>query len=147
MVTLRLPRAGCPVNRIIVTRPDGFITFSAIRWLHGVGCALIQLDWDGTVLLATAPAGPDRPSIRRAQALAAGDETGLAILREILRCKLAGQARVARLLGGEEAVALIDRLAGEIDHTVNGTHVLGIEGAAAKTYWALWRDLPLRPAR
>jgi hypothetical protein len=62
----------------------------------------------GTVLLATAPAGPDRPAVRRAQALAAGHETGLAIMREILRCKLAGQARVARLLGGEEAAALIE---------------------------------------
>jgi CRISPR-associated endonuclease Cas1 len=147
MAVLRLPRAGCPVDRIIVTRPDGFITFSAIRWLHGVGCALIQLDWDGTVLLATAPVGPDRPSIRRGQALAAGDATGLAIMREILRYKLAGQARVARLLGGEDAATLIDCLASEIDHTIDGRHLLGIEGAAAKTYWALWHDLPLHFAR
>src|SRR6516162_2291529 len=86
MAVLRLPRAGCPVDRIVVTRPDGFVTFGAIRWLHGVGCALVQLDWYGTVLLATAPAGPDRPAIRRAQALAAGDKNGLAIMREILRC-------------------------------------------------------------
>src|SRR6266404_9097720 len=27
MAVLRLPRAGCPLNRIVVTRPDGFITF------------------------------------------------------------------------------------------------------------------------
>jgi CRISPR-associated endonuclease Cas1 len=147
MTTLRLPRAGCPIDRIVVTRPDGFITFGAIRWLHDVGCALIQLDWGGTVLLATAPAGPDRPAIRRAQALAAGNETGLAIMREILRCKLAGQARVARLLCGEDAAALIDRLAGEIHHKIDGTRVLAVEGSAAATYWALWRDLPLLFAR
>jgi CRISPR-associated endonuclease Cas1 len=147
MAVLRLPRAGCPADRIVVTRPDGFITFGAIRWLHGVGCALIQLDWDGTVLLATAPAGPDRPVIRRVQALAAGDKTGLAIMREILRCKLAGQARVARLLGGEDAAALIDRLAGEINDTRDATHVLGVEGAAAGAYWALWADLPVHFAR
>jgi CRISPR-associated endonuclease Cas1 len=147
MTTLRLSRAGCPIDRIVVTRPDGFITFGAIRWLHGVGCALVQLDWDGTVLLATAPAGPDRPAVRRAQALAAGDETGLAIMREILRCKLAGQARVARLLGGEDTAALIDRLSGEIDQTLGGTHLLGVEGAAASAYWALWRDLPVHFAR
>ena len=147
MVTLRLPRAGFPLDRIVVTRPDGFITFGAIRWLHGVGCSLVQLDWDGTVLLATAPAGPDRPALRRAQALAAGDKTGLAIVREILRCKLAGQARVARLLGGEDAVALIDRLAGEINETQHGTHILGVEGASAGAYWALWTDLPVHFAR
>jgi CRISPR-associated endonuclease Cas1 len=147
MAVLRLPRAGFPVDRIVVTRPDGFITFGAIRWIHGVGCALVQVDWDGTVLLATAPAGPDRSVIRRAQALAAGDKTGLAIMREILRCKLAGQARVARLLGGEDAAALIDRLAGEINDTRDATHILGVEGAAAGAYWALWADLPVHFAR
>jgi CRISPR/Cas system-associated endonuclease Cas1 len=147
MTTLRLPRSACPVDRIVVTRPDGFITFGAIRWLHGVGCALVQLDWDGTVLLATAPAGPDRPAIRRVQALAACNESGLAIMREILRRKLAGQARVARLLGGEDAAALIDRLSGDMDHTFDGTRALAVEGTAAATYWALWRDLPLHFAR
>ena len=40
MTTLRLPRAGCPVKSIIVTRPDGFITFAAIEWLHQVGVSL-----------------------------------------------------------------------------------------------------------
>jgi CRISPR-associated endonuclease Cas1 len=147
MAVLRLPRAGCPTNRIVVTRPDGFITFGAIRWLHGVGCALVQLDRDGTVLLATAPAGPDRPAIRRAQALAAGDKTGLAIMREILRCKLAGQARVARLLGGEEAAALIDRLASEIANTWDGAHILAMEAMAATVYWNLWLPSPVQFAR
>src|ERR1051325_9587537 len=83
-------------------RPDGFITFAAIKWLHGVGASLLQLDWDGTVLLATAPAGTDLPALRRAQALAANNEMGLGITREILRVKLNGQATVARLLGSEE---------------------------------------------
>jgi hypothetical protein len=32
MVTHRFRRADCPINRIIVTRPDGFITFAAIKW-------------------------------------------------------------------------------------------------------------------
>jgi hypothetical protein len=79
MVTCRFRRADCPVDRIVVTRPDGFITFGAIKWLHGVGASLMQLDWDGTVLLATAPAGNDQPALRRAQALAAGSEIGHAI--------------------------------------------------------------------
>ena len=114
----------------VVTRPDGFTTFGAIRWLHGVGCALVQLDWDGTVLLATAPAGPDRPVIRRAQALAAGDKTGLAIMREILRCKLAGQSRVARLLGGEDAADLDARaVSRDRQHAVPDPAIEGVVGA------------------
>jgi len=40
MVTFRFRRADCPVNRVVVTRPDGFITFGAIKWLHGVGASL-----------------------------------------------------------------------------------------------------------
>ena len=57
MATLRFRRADCPINRIVVTRPDGFITFAAIKWLHGVGVGFVQLDWDGTVLLASQPRG------------------------------------------------------------------------------------------
>ena len=81
--TLRLPRAGSPVKDIVVTRPDGFITFAAIEWLHETGVSLVQLDWHGNVLLAKGPSGPDRPAMRRRQALAAGSATGLAVMREI----------------------------------------------------------------
>ena len=49
MVTHRFRRADCPINRIVVTRPDGFITFGAIKWLHGIGASLVQLDWDEAV--------------------------------------------------------------------------------------------------
>ena len=28
------------IDRIVITRPDGFITFAAIKWLHGVGSRL-----------------------------------------------------------------------------------------------------------
>jgi hypothetical protein len=138
METLRLPRAGRPVTSIVVTRPDGFITFAAIEWLHQVGVSLVQLDWHGNVILAKAPPGPDRPAMRRAQALAAGSETGLAIMREILRHKLAGQAAVARLLGGGDTAALIERLAGETACADAGVHALALEAAAASAYWSLW---------
>jgi len=92
---------------------SAFITFGAVKWLHGVGASLVQLDWDGTVLLATAPAGTDQPGLRRAQALAAGNRVGHVITREILRANLNGQAAVARLFGSDETAELILRLAGE----------------------------------
>src|SRR5215472_6543620 len=88
MVTHRFRRAGCPINRIVVTRPDGFITFAATKWLHGVGVGLVQLDWDGTVLLASAPAGTDQPAFRRAQAMPTANAVGRAIAQELLRAKL-----------------------------------------------------------
>jgi CRISPR-associated protein Cas1 len=143
----RFRRAGCPINRIVVTRPDGFITFAAIKWLHGVGAALIQLDWDGTVLLATAPVGGDQPALRRAQALAAEDGVGLAITQEILRAKLNGQAAVARLLSSSETAELIINLSAGLEGATNAGQLLAIEGTAAVAYWTLWLPMPLRFAR
>jgi CRISPR-associated endonuclease Cas1 len=147
MITHRFRRADCPIKRIVVTRPDGFITFAAIKWLHGIGAGLVQLDWDGTVLLATAPAGTDQPSLRRAQALAAGNETGHAITREIIRVKLNGQAAVARLLGSPEAAEVILKLAGELDSARDKVRLLATEAMAATAYWPLWQTLPLQFAR
>jgi CRISPR-associated endonuclease Cas1 len=147
MITARFRRAGCPINRIVVTRPDGFITFAAIKWLHGVGAGLVQLDWDGTVLLATGPAGNDRPSLRRAQALAAGNEAGRAITREILRAKLKGQAAGALLMGGKEVGSLIDRVARELAKATGFAEFLAIEASAAAAYWSLWASLSLNFAR
>jgi CRISPR-associated protein Cas1 len=147
MVTHRFRRASCPISRIVVTRPDGFVTFAAIKWLHGVGASLVQLDWDGTVLLATAPAGSDQPALRRAQALAADTEIGHAIAQEILRAKLNGQAAIARLLGSAETAGLIISIAGELDTARNAGHLLAIEGTAATAYWSLWLPMPLRFAR
>jgi CRISPR-associated endonuclease Cas1 len=145
--TLQLPRSGCPVKDIVVTRPDGFITFAAIEWLHETGVSLVQLDWHGNVLLAKGPAGPDRPAMRRRQALTAGSATGLAIMREILRHKLTGEATVARLLGGEDAAALIERMGAEIAGADSGLHALASEAAAASAYFALWSDVTMCFAR
>ena len=147
MQTLRLPRAGCPIQHIVVSRPDGFITFAAIEWLHDVGVSLVQLDWHGDVLLAKGSPGPNRPAARRQQALAAGSATGLAITREILRHKLAGQAAVSRLLGGEDTAALIERMGAGIAGAQSGRHALASEAAAASAYFALWTDVTIRFAR
>jgi CRISP-associated protein Cas1 len=147
MMTHRFRRADCPINRIVVTRPDGFITFAAIKWLYGVGVGLVQLDWDGTILLANAPAGADQPALRRAQALAAENGVGHAITQEILRAKLSGQAAIARLLGSSETAALIIKLASELAAATNSGQLLAIEGTAAVAYWSLWQPMPLRFAR
>jgi len=147
MVTRRFRRADCPINRIVVTRPDGFITFAAIKWLYGVGAGLVQLDWDGTVLLASAPPGADQPALRRAQVLAAENGAGHGITQEILRAKLNGQATIAELLGSKETASLIINLARELAAATNTGQFLAIEGTAAVAYWSLWQPMPLRFVR
>jgi CRISPR-associated endonuclease Cas1 len=160
METLRFTRAEAAsgaLKRIIVTRPDGFVTFAALKWLHEVGCSVMQLDYDGTVIAAFGPAGPDQPALRRAQVLAADNEIGLAVMREILRVKLDGQAEVARLIvlpGDGESVSqdeaaayAVAQFAELIAGEPAGAKILWYEATAAVAYWRLWESLPLRFAR
>jgi hypothetical protein len=36
-VTHRFRRADCPIDRIVFTRPEGFISFAALKWLLAAG--------------------------------------------------------------------------------------------------------------
>src|SRR6516225_8101676 len=100
---LRLTRAEARrrLRHVIVCGDaGGYISFDALRWLRDTGVAFSQLDWNGTVIAAS-PTVPDQPALRRAQALVSSGAvpgTVAAITRQILSVKLAGQARVARLL-------------------------------------------------
>jgi hypothetical protein len=135
---------------IVCGHAGGFVTFDALRWLRDTGVAFSQLDWNGTVIIASGPRGPDQPDLRRAQALVcSGVMPGAAdaITCEILKVKLCGQAEVARLLGFEEASATISDLAEGIAGVTDGARALSLEAEAAWSYWNLWERMPLRFAR
>src|SRR5215471_17164508 len=53
---------------VVCGHAGGFITFDALRWLRDTGVAFSQLDWNGTLVIASGPRGPDRPALRRMQA-------------------------------------------------------------------------------
>jgi CRISPR-associated endonuclease Cas1 len=128
----------------------GFVTFDALRWLRDTGVAFSQLDWNGTVVIASGPRGPDQPDLRRSQALVCSSvvpKTADAIACEILRVKLCGQADVAGLLGFEEPSVAISGLAEGIARETNGRRALSIEAEAAWIYWNLWERMPVRFAR
>src|SRR5205085_6607075 len=96
---------------VVCGHAGGFVTFDALRWLRDTGVAFSQLDWDGAVIMASGPRGPDKPALRRAQALicsGAVPSAAIANAREILRGKLRGQAEVARLFGFEDASEAIE---------------------------------------
>src|SRR5262249_23540268 len=127
-----------------------FITFDALRWLRDTGVAFSQIDWDGTVIIASGPRGPDQPYLRRAQALVCSGvvpKVAVAIAAEILRVKLKGQAEVARLMGAADASAAIDDLATAVTRETDGSKVLYVEARAASIYWKLWENVPIRFAR
>src|SRR5215831_21004730 len=102
---------------IVCGHAGGFVTFDALRWLRDTGVAFSQLDWDGTIVIASSPRGPDRPALRRSQALicsGVAPSTAVAMAREILHTKLKGQAEIARLMGSADASTTIDALAAAV---------------------------------
>jgi CRISPR-associated endonuclease Cas1 len=135
---------------VVCGHAGGFVTFDALRWLRDTGVAFSQLDWDGAIVIASGPRGPDRPSLRRAQALVSSGvmpKMAIAITREILRVKLNGQAAVARLMGSGGESTVIDKLAAAIVRETDGSRVLSVEARAASIYWKLWKNVPVRFAR
>ena len=135
---------------IVCGHAGGFVTFDALRWLRDTGVAFSQLDWNGTVVIALGPRGPDQPDLRRTQALVCSGvmpKAADAITCEILRVKLCGQAEVASLMGFEEASAAISRFADGIGRETDGARALSLEAEAAWSYWSLWERMPVRFAR
>src|SRR4051794_41020583 len=43
----RLSRATCGLKRLVVLGHAGTISFEALRWLHDLGTAFVQVDADG----------------------------------------------------------------------------------------------------
>jgi CRISPR-associated endonuclease Cas1 len=132
---------------IVCGHAGGFVTFDALRWLRDTGVAFTQLDWNGTVVIASGPRGPDQPDLRRTQALVCSGvmpKAADAIACQILRVKLCGQAQVARLSGFEEASTTISGLAEAIECDTDGSRALSLEAEAAWSYWNLWERMPVR---
>jgi CRISPR-associated endonuclease Cas1 len=144
---LSFRRADCPVSRVIVTRPKGFVSFAALKWMHDVGVSLIQLDWNADVILATAARQFDFPGVRRAQSVAFGSELGLGIAREILRAKIKGQAAVSRFMNNERAASSILEFCKQLDDARSSVEFLAIESQAAGIYWQGWSLIPIQFAR
>ena len=135
---------------VVCGHAGGFVTFDALRWLRDTGVAFSQLDWDGTVVIASGPRGSDQPALRRAQALVCSGvepQAAVAITREILLVKLRGQAEVARLMGWPDASAAIGGLAAGIECETDGAKVLSAEARAASIYRKEWENVPVRFAR
>lgn len=144
--TTRYNRATGRLRRLITVASTGYVSFEAVRWMADAGCALIQLDHTGRVLVTSATLGNNQPALRRAQALAAGQDIGVEISRQLLAAKLNGQSVVAATLDADAAAAVREhesRLAGCVD--LDALRL--VEAQAAATYWAAWRGVQVQFAR
>jgi len=133
----------------VVLGHTGHITFEALRWLHDIGAAFVQIDADGNVIAVSAPPKLNDARLRRAQAVAPFNGTGANVARSLLRDKLAGQLRVAERLPGRQSdtLAVIQDASAALDSVAQPDRLRFLEGAAAGAYWRAWADVPVRFAR
>ena len=142
--TLRLPRVGHGLRRLVIIGSDGFVSFEALHWLADQGASFVMLDRDGSVLATTGPVRPSDARLRRAQALAHQSGIALQISKELVDRKLSAQERVVREKLRDSSAA--DRIAEmrrglPICQSIEALRAL--EALAAKAYWSAWRPVPV----
>jgi len=142
--TIRLPRVGHGLKRLIVIGSDGFVSLSALEWLSAQDASFVMLERDGKVSCVTGPVRPSEAKLRRAQALAAGNGLGLEIARTLLDAKLKGQEQVLRerlnCLGAADIVSDFRNKLVSAD-AFDAMRI--VEANAAACYFREWRDIPV----
>ena len=144
----RFTRATHGIRRLVLLGHTGFISLDAIRWLADVGIGLVQLDPDGRLLVASGGLGLDDPRLRRAQAQAFGQPSGMAIARFLLETKVAGQLGVGESIGAREDLAeTFERAQAMLRFAMTPAELMVPEAAAALAYWSVWSTSEVRWSR
>lgn len=144
----RFSKATAGLRRLVVLGHTGTVSLEALRWLHDIGAAFVQIDADGQVIIGSGPMGLDDARLRRAEPLAAVNGVGLEIARALVRDKLRGQATVLKSIPDSgAAAAVICQAVEQAKHAKNLEKLRIIESEAAVAYWAAWRGVPIRFAR
>lgn len=144
----RFPRTTRDLKRLVVIGHTGTVSFDALLWLSDIGCAFMQIDTGGDVIAATGGVGLDDARLRRSQALATANATGVAIARDLMSAKLAGQADVLdRMNSAEGAAATVRQWRARLESASTLDAVRACESKAAAAYWSAWAPVPIRFAR
>jgi len=142
--TIRLPRVGHGLKRLVCISNDGFATLGALKWLADVGAAFVMLNRDGTVLLVTGPTAPSDARLRRAQALAYGKGVGLDICRKLIDAKLEGQGRlILEKLNDSVTAHEIEIVRGRLSDAATPGALRHLEAQGAIAYFAALRNVPV----
>ena len=142
--TVRLPRVGHGLRRLVCISEDGFFTLDALKWLADQRASLIILDRSGKVSFVTGPSASSEARLRRAQALAHQSGAALEIMRELMRAKLDGQQHLVRSkLANPTAADIIAKLQESLSAAEDLDTVARLEAHAASAYWSAWNELPI----
>ena len=142
--TIRLPRVGHGLKRLVCVSEDGFVTLSALKWLADQRASFVMLDPTGRLSLITGPTAPSDARLRRAQALAHQSGAVLQIARTIIEAKLTGQESLVREKLKDSASAdVIAQFREQLTAVETLEEIRTIEGRAAAIYWSAWREVPI----
>ena len=142
--TIRLPRVGHGLKRLIVIGSDGFVSLSALEWLTEQDASFVMLERNGKVSCVTGPVRPSEAKLRRAQALAAGNGLGLEIARSLIDAKLKGQEQVLReRLNRQAAADAVSDFRNKLVSADTFDAIRIVEANAAACYFREWRDIPV----
>jgi CRISPR-associated endonuclease Cas1 len=140
--TVRLPRVGHGLRRLVCISEDGFFTLDALKWLADQRASLIMLDRSGKVSLVTGPTASSDSRLRRAQALAHQSGAALEIMRKLMRAKLESQQQLVRhKLANTTAADIIAKLQESLSTAESLDTVARLEAQAASAYWSAWSEL------
>jgi CRISPR-associated endonuclease Cas1 len=142
--TRRYHRVTSKLRRLVLIGHTGYITLDALRWLHDIGAALVQIDADGQLVTTSTASGPGHAALRREQALAATSSTGVEVARGLLHAKVAGQASlISELPAGARALDTVSRSLDTITNAPDLPSLVAAEAEAASVYWDAWSELPI----
>ena len=140
-------KATCGIERLVILGHSGTLSLEAVRWLHDIRAAVIQIDADGNLLFASSPLKERYGQLRRAQALASTSQTGVDIVRYLLTKKINGQAEFSERHASASAARSILELADSLRKVKQMKDFRLIEAQAALKYWTAWSDTEVNFAR
>jgi CRISPR-associated protein Cas1 len=140
----RWARSDRTLRRVVITARSGSLSIDALRWVTGVGAALVVLDDEGAILSAL-PGRIDNSVLRRAQAQAAGSTLALDVARYLLDRLLQGRSRLACSRLCRPAVAdTLDEMRSRLDEVEDVDALRMMEMAGAAVWWSGWDAVNLR---
>jgi CRISPR-associated endonuclease Cas1 len=140
----RFGRATSRVARLLVLGGSGTLSLDAVRWLADVGASLVCVDRDGKLLLTSGPTRSES-KLRRAQALAPFNDTGLEIARTLIRAKLDGQSQLLdRVDADRYPHRVLERSLAAVETAESTSDAVAAEAEAAAAYWGAWAEVEVR---
>jgi CRISPR-associated endonuclease Cas1 len=140
-------------SRIVVVDADGSVTFDVLAWLSTQRIPLIQIDWQGEVIVVCGANGYIAdPKIVQAQKAVQGNEARrLAVCRQLVTGKIISTLQtletaipgsIARDAALKETTSSLTELRRTPPSDLHGLR--GVEGRVAYSYFRAWRPIPLR---